>query len=158
MLYMNRVEVIGNLTRDPELRFTANNQAVANFAVATNRRTKDQAGNWTDAPPEYHEVVVWGQLGERCNQVLHKGDRVFVSGRLQTRSWEAPDGTKKYRTELIADSLIGPDQVNKSLSSGMDGINNNAPAASEDAAAPAKKGGKPAESDEEEINIEDIPF
>jgi single-strand DNA-binding protein len=115
MLNLNRVEVIGNLTRDPELRYTPSNQAVTSFAIATNRRYKDQSGNWVDSPPEYHDVVIWGQVGERCNQVLHKGDRVFVTGRLQTRSWEAPDGQKKYKTEIVADTIIGPDLVNKNL-------------------------------------------
>lgn len=153
MLYLNRVEIVGNLTRDPELRFTPNQQAVASFAVATNRRYKDQTGNWIDAPAEYHEVVIWGQLGERCNQILHKGDRIFVSGRLQTRSWEGPDGNKRYKTELIADSIIGPDQMNKGLGGGgVDGINNY----NEEPAAPVKA--KKTAAVEEEINIEDIPF
>ena len=159
MLNLNRLEIIGNLTRDPELRFTPNGQPVASFAVATNRRYKDQSGNWVDSPPEYHEVVVWGQLAERCNQVLHKGERVYINGRLQTRSWEAQDGTKRYKTELVADTLIGPDQVNKNLSGGNNegGYEESAPAS-----APAKsssKAAKPATpTPDDEINIDDIPF
>lgn len=154
MINLNRVEVIGNLTRDPELRYTPNNQAVASFAIATNRRYKDQSGNWVDSPPEYHEVVVWAQVGERCAQVLHKGDRVFISGRLQTRSWEGQDGQKKYKTEVVADTIIGPDAVNKNLGGG------NAPMGDDFSApapkAPAKAAKKAAP--EEEINIDDIPF
>lgn len=160
MIYLNRIEVIGNLTKDVELRFTPNNQAVASFSVATNRRYKDQSGNWVDSPAEYHEVVVWGALGERCNQLLHKGDRIFVSGRLQTRSWEAQDGSKRYKTELIADSIIGPDQINKGGVGGGDyaaagGFAEEAPAAPR----PAKPAAKPAQpAADEEINIDDIPF
>lgn len=161
MLNLNRVEVIGNLTRDPELRYTPSNQAVTSFAIATNRRYKDQSGNWVDSPPEYHNVVVWGQVGERCSQVLHKGDRVFVAGRLQTSSWEAPDGAKKYKTEIVADSIIGPDAVNKNLGGGAgapggasEEFSSEAPSAPAKSKAPAKKA--PASADE--INIDDIPF
>ena len=158
MLNLNHMEVIGNLTRDPELRFTPNNQAVTSFAIATNRRYRDQANNWIDAPAEYHEIVVWAQLAERCNQVLHKGDRVYLSGRLQTRSWEAQDGSKRYKTELIADTIIGPDVVNKNMSTGESGYTHETPASSVPAASsptPKKNASSP---DEEEINIDDIPF
>lgn len=157
MLNLNRVEVIGNLTRDPELRFTPSNQAVTSFAIATNRRYKDQTGNWVDSPPEYHDIVVWGQVGERCSQVLHKGERVFIAGRLQTRSWEAPDGQKKYKTEIVADTVIGPDAINKNL--GGSGAGNEDFAPSTVPASP-KATSKPATKSkpEEEINIDDIPF
>jgi single-strand DNA-binding protein len=155
MLYLNRVDIIGNLTRDPEVRFTTGNQPIASFAVATNRRYRDASGNMVDAPAEYHEVVVWGQLGERCGNLLHKGDRIFASGRLQTRSWEAQDGAKKYRTELVADTIIGPDQVNRA--GGVDGMSTNAPAArpmASHSAAPIAATPMPTD----EINIDDIPF
>jgi single-strand DNA-binding protein len=160
MLNLNRVEVIGNLTRDPELRYTPSNQAVTSFAIATNRRYKDQSGNWVDSPPEYHDVVVWGQVGERCSQVLHKGDRVFVAGRLQTRSWEAPDGQKKYKTEIVADSVIGPDLVNKNLSGGTGASEDSGtPAASSAPSTAPKAAKKPAAPvSADEINIDDIPF
>ena len=163
MIYLNRLEVIGNLTKDPEVRFTPNNQAVASFAIATNRRYKDATGNWIDSPAEYHDIVAWGNMGERCGQLLHKGDRVYVSGRLQTRSWEAQDGSKRYRTELIADSIIGPDQINKSGggTGGEYGANQsgggNFPEEGP-AAAPAPKAKASAPSADEEINIDDIPF
>jgi single-strand DNA-binding protein len=149
MINLNRIEVIGNLTRDPELRMTPNNQSVTSFGVATNRRYRDNSGNWVDSPPEFHDVVVWSQLGERCNQVLHKGDRVFVAGRLQTRSWESPDGQKKYKTEIVADTVIGPDAVNKNMGGDeFGGGQQSAPKASTKKAAPA----------DDEINIDDIPF
>jgi single-strand DNA-binding protein len=154
MMFLNHVEVIGNLTRDPEMRYTPTNQAVVSFTIATNRRYRDQGGNWVDSPPEYHDIVVWGALAERCNQVLHKGERVFASGRLQTRSWEAQDGSKRYKTELVADTLIGPDQLNKNLG-GADGISGTPEAAP----APKPAASKPAAAGpEEEINIDDIPF
>jgi single-strand DNA-binding protein len=160
MLNLNRIEVIGNLTRDPELRYTPSNQAVTSFAIATNRRYKDQSGNWVDSPPEYHDVTVWGAVGERCSQVLHKGERVYVTGRIQTRSWEAPDGQKKYKTEIVADTVIGPDQVNKNLGGGAQGgedFSQSAP--SEGGAKPAAKTAKKAAPQSaEEINIDDIPF
>ena len=160
MINLNRVEVIGNLTKDVELRFTPTNQAVASFTVATNRRYRDTNNNWVDSPAEYHEVVVWGNLAERCNQLLHKGDRIFVTGRLQTRSWEAQDGSKKYRTELIADTMIGPDQLNKGLNSeggpvaGGSSYNDGPPTAAP-TSAPRASAAAPVE---DEINIDDIPF
>lgn len=153
MINLNRIEVIGNLTRDPEMRMTPSNQSVTSFSVATNRRYKDNSGNWVDSPPEYHDIVVWAQLGERCNQTLHKGDRIFVSGRLQTRSWEAPDGQKKYKTEIVADTIIGPDAVNKNMGGGMGDDYQAAPMS-----APAKASSKKKADADEEINIDDIPF
>lgn len=183
MLNLNRVEVIGNLTRDPELRYTPNGQAVASFAIATNRRYRDQAGNWIDSPPEYHEVVVWGKLGEGVNHVLKKGVRVYATGRLQTRSWEAPDGAKRYKTELIADTIIGPDQVSKAAYSGeftgatvqqSSSFSQSPPPTTDlntfaaespqvtqpSQTTPSPSGTSPAAptTTEDEINIEDIPF
>src|SRR3990167_1351280 len=140
MINLNRSEVIGNLTRDPELRFTPNGQAVASFAIATNRRYRDNSNNWVDSPPEYHEVVVWGKLGEGVHQILKKGMRVYAAGRVQTRSWDAADGTKRYKTELIVDTIIGPDQVSKAAfapSSGAESYpNQNRPVADQEPAIP----------------------
>jgi len=108
---LNRIEVIGNLTRDPELRYTPNGQAVASFAVATNRRYQDKTGNWVDAEAEFHEVVTWAKLAEGVNKALKKGDRVFVAGRVQTQTWEGQDGNKRNKTEIVADTVFGPDTV-----------------------------------------------
>ncbi|HSI20522.1 MAG TPA: single-stranded DNA-binding protein [Verrucomicrobiae bacterium] len=156
MINLNRIEVIGNLTRDPELRMTPNNQSITSFSVATNRRYRDNAGQWIDSPPEFHNIIVWGALGERCNQILHKGDRVYVSGRLQSSSWESPDGQKKSKTEIVADSIIGPDTINKNMGGGSED-GGFAPSSS---AAPAKSSPKKATAPaaDEEINIDDIPF
>ncbi len=150
MAYLNRIEIIGNLTRDPETRMTQGNQPVTTFSVATNRRYQDKAtGQWTDSPPEYHDVVVWGPLGERVQQVLTKGDRVFISGRTQTRSWEAPDGQKKYKTEIVCDTVLGPDKVSK--------VTRTEDGPVDRYVAPSKKKDAPV-ADAGEINIEDIPF
>lgn len=105
MLSLNRVMLIGNLTRDPELRFTPSGTQVAGFGVATNRRWTSQDGTEQNAT-DFHDIVVWGKLAEIAGQVLHKGQPAYVEGRLQTRSWEAPDGSKKYKTEIVADNLI----------------------------------------------------
>jgi single-strand DNA-binding protein len=153
MMNLNRIEVIGNLTRDPEMRMTPSNQSVTSFSVATNRRYRDNAGQWIDSPPEYHDIVIWGALGERCNQVLHKGEKVFIAGRLQTRSWEAPDGQKKYKTEIVADTIIGPDVINKNLGGSQGEGEYSSPSAT-----PAAKSPKAAPAADEEINIDDIPF
>lgn len=161
---LNRVEIIGNLTRDPELNYTPNGQPLSKFAVATNRRYQDQSGNWVDMEPEYHEIVVWGKLAEGTNKVLKKGDRIYVTGRLQTRSWEGQDGAKRSRTELVADTIIGPDQVNRaSYDASGPMMNTAAPAAAASPAssAPAGDAKAPANADtgsDDEINIEDIPF
>jgi len=96
--------IIGNLTRDPEMRYTPSGKAVTTFSVATNR-------NWSvDGQPheevEFHNVVAWDKLGEICNQYLRKGSKVYVSGRLQTRTWDDQQGLKHYRTEIVADEMI----------------------------------------------------
>jgi single-strand DNA-binding protein len=155
MINLNRIEIIGNLTRDPELRMTPTNKSVTSFGIATNRRYQDAQGQWIDSPPEFHDVSIWGALGERCSQVLHKGDRVFVTGRLQTRSWDAPDGQKKYKTEIMADTVIGPDLVNKNMG-GEGAERSGGQSFSAAPSAPRKQASAPSPSDE--INIDDIPF
>lgn len=102
---LNKVMLIGNLTRDPELKTTPNGQQVANFGVATNRQWKNQSGE-TQEQVEFHNIVVWGKLAEICGQYLAKGRRAYFEGRLQTQQWEAQDGTKRSRTEVVADDMI----------------------------------------------------
>src|SRR3990172_8008413 len=97
----NQAIVLGNLTRDPELRYTPNGQAVASFSVATNRQWMDSQGEKKE-DVEYHDVVVWGKLAEIVNQYLKKGRKVMIVGRLQTRTWEAQDGAKRSKTEIVA--------------------------------------------------------
>src|SRR3989339_248969 len=105
MFNLNRVEVIGNLTRDPELRYTPNGQAVASFAVATNRVYADASGGKKESV-EFHDIVTWGKLAEICNQILSKGRKVYIEGRLQTRRWEGQDGVTRQKTEIVAENML----------------------------------------------------
>src|SRR3990167_6260351 len=100
----NQAIVMGNLTRDPELRTTPGGQQVASFAVATNRSWNDAASGERKEAVEYHEIVAWGKLGELAAQYLGKGRKVMVVGRLQTQSWEK-DGIKRQRTEIVASDI-----------------------------------------------------
>ncbi|MDO8686831.1 MAG: single-stranded DNA-binding protein [Candidatus Berkelbacteria bacterium] len=105
MFSLNRAMIVGNLTRDPEMRYTPNGQAVTSFSVATNRRWKDKDGNMQEQT-EFHNIVAWGKLAEFTNQFLHKGNKVYVEGRLQTRNWEGQDGNKRNRTEIVCENFI----------------------------------------------------
>ena len=104
MANINRVVLVGNLTRDPELRHTPSGTAVCKLRLAVNTRQKDASGNWGDKP-NYFDVTVWGNQGESCAQYLSKGRPVGVDGRLDWREWEAQDGTKRQAVEIIADSV-----------------------------------------------------
>lgn len=101
---LNKVLILGNLTRDPELRTTTSGQNVCSFGVATNRVWNDQKGVKQEQV-EYHSVVAWGRLAEIAGQYLAKGRKVFIEGRLQTREWEGQDAVKRSRTEIIAENL-----------------------------------------------------
>jgi single-strand DNA-binding protein len=101
---LNKAMIIGNLGRDPEMRYTPSGQAVTQFTVAVNRNYKDHEGNWQEET-EWFRVVAWGPTGERAAENLRKGNKVYVEGRLQTRQWEGQDGQKRYTTELIADRI-----------------------------------------------------
>lgn len=155
MLSLNRAQIIGNLTRDPEMRFTPNGQAVANFAVATNRKWKNQDGTDGEAV-EYHDVVVWGKQAENVTPMMKKGEPVYVEGRLQTRNWEGQDGVKRYKTEIIAETVIV-------LGSKGKGGGEWTPKAAKSDNPPADNpvadvAQADAKSDDEEIDIEEIPF
>jgi single-strand DNA-binding protein len=113
MANINRVVLVGNLTRDPELRHTPSGTAVCKLRLAVNTRQKDASGQWGDKP-NYFDVTVWGNQGESCAQYLAKGRPVGVDGRLDWREWEAQDGTKRQAVEIIADTvqfLGGRDQA-----------------------------------------------
>lgn len=154
MLNLNRAQVIGNLTKEPDMRFTPNGQAVANFSVATNRKWKGRDGAPDGEATEYHDIVVWGKQAEAVVPMLKKGGPVFVEGRLQTRNWEGQDGVKRYKTEIIADNIIvlGSKGGGGSYTPKTD----SAPADST-SSAPAKTDA-PAKNSDEEIDIEEIPF
>ena len=101
MASVNKVILIGNLGRDPELRYTQGGSAVANFTLATNERWRDKDGN-NQERTEWHRIVVWGRTAENCAQYLQKGRSVYIEGRLQTREWEDKDGNKRNTTEVNA--------------------------------------------------------
>ena len=104
MASLNKVFLIGNLTRDPELRFTPSGTAVANIGIAVNNRYQDSSGNWVDEP-NYFTVVAWGRQAELSNEHLRKGSPILVEGRLRWRSWEAPDGQKRSVVEVVANRV-----------------------------------------------------
>lgn len=105
---LNKAFIIGNLTRDPEIKTLPSGQPVVNFGVATNRRWTDPQGTRQEHT-EFHNVVAFGKLAELCSQYLAKGRIAMIEGRLQTRSWQAQDGTKRNRTEIVADNIqFGP--------------------------------------------------
>jgi len=103
---VNKVILIGNLGRDPEVRYTPSGQAVANFTVATNEAWTDKAGQKQERT-EWHRVVVWGKAAENCGEYLSKGRQVYVEGRLQTREWTNKEGAKQYTTEVVANPVGG---------------------------------------------------
>jgi single-strand DNA-binding protein len=102
---LNKVMLIGNLGKDPEVRYMASGAAVANFSIATNERYKDQEGNWNEKP-EWHRVVFFGKIAEVAGQYLNKGSKVYIEGRLQTRDWKDKEGNKRYTTEIVGRDLI----------------------------------------------------
>lgn len=146
---LNRATIIGNLTRDPELRTTPNGQNVCNFSVATSSQWTDSAGQKQEKT-EYHHVVAWGKLADICSQYLGKGRKVFVEGRLQTREWEAQDGSKKNRTEIVADNMIMLDRAPAGGAS-MDRLPNE-PTLTPTPSVLDKGIG------DQEIRLEDVPF
>jgi single-strand DNA-binding protein len=104
MANINRVVLVGNLTRDPELRQTPSGTSVCGLRIAVNTRRKDSSGQWTEKP-NYFDITVWGQQGENCAQYLSKGRPVAIDGRLEWREWDAQDGTKRQAVEVIADTV-----------------------------------------------------
>ncbi len=132
---LNRVSLIGNVTATPEIKETPSGQKVASFSLATNRTYKDANGEKQDQA-EYHNIVVWGKLADITEQYITKGKKLYIEGRLQTRSWETDSG-KRYKTEIVGESLL-------MLSGG------------EAPSAPKSEKASPAMADE--IFIDDIPF
>jgi len=102
---LNKVMLIGNLTRDPEMRYTPAGTAVCTFGVATNRSWTTDSGEKKDEA-DFHNIVAWNKLAEICAQLLKKGRKVYVEGRLQTRSWQGTDGTQKQRTEVVINDMV----------------------------------------------------
>lgn len=142
---LNKIFILGNVVKNPESRSTPSGQTVATFSIATNRMWTDKQGQ-KQKKAEFHNIVAWGKLGEICAQYLEKGKLVFIEGRVETRSWDAPDGTKKYKTEVIAENMqMGP---RSSGTQNSPGESNNTDAIEE---VPIIESG-------DEIEIKDIPF
>jgi single-strand DNA-binding protein len=152
-MYLNKVLLYGNLTRDPELKALPSGQQVASFGLATNRSFKNRDGQQQEQT-EFHNIVAFGRTAEVMGQYLKKGRPIYVEGRLQTRTWDK-DGAKQYRTEIIVDSFQFGAQ------GGGDGARAGgfaAPAPASAAPAPAADMGADIQYPDEEINPEDIPF
>ncbi|MGH2459668.1 MAG: single-stranded DNA-binding protein [Chloroflexota bacterium] len=137
MAGLNKVMIIGNLGRDPEMRYTPNGTAVTSFSVAVSRRWNAQDGQQQEET-EWFNVVAWSKLAETCNQSLSKGRRVYVEGRLQTRSWDGQDGQKHHRTEVVAATVLFLD--------------------SRPRGAEAPVGAGPAEDVDGDVDPDDLPF
>lgn len=174
--------LIGNLTRDPEMRYTPNGAGVCSFGLATNRSWQSGDGGERREETEFHRIVAWNKLAELCAQLLTKGRKVYIEGRLQTRTWEGPEGEKRNATEIVAEDMVlldsrregnGGESQETNYKSDID-----APAVDDTDVAPrekdekkkdgkkkdqteAKKEEKPKKEEEDsddEINIDDIPF
>ncbi len=116
---LNRIMLIGNLTRDPELRYTPGGTAVCNFGLATNRRWTTSEGEQKEAA-QFHRIVAWAQLAELCAQLLSKGDKVFVSGRIQYRKWEDSDEVQRESAEVVINDMILLRQIEPSRKQSSD--------------------------------------
>ncbi len=154
---LNKVMIIGNLTRDPEIRSTPNGAQVASFSVATSQVWADQNGQKQERT-EFHNLVAWRKLAEIVGQYMHKGSKVYVEGRLQTRDWAGQDGVKRYRTEIIVDNLIMLDRAGGQGGNGQNFAKNN-----DNYSQPSINSNEPTidfgdSVEEDEIKVENIPF
>ena len=151
---LNKVQLIGNLTAEPEVRETPNGQKVATFSVATNRKWKDASGMLQEEV-EYHNCVAWRGLADIAEQYMHKGKKVYVEGYLKTRSWDDTAGVKRYKTEIVSDSIILLSPAG-STGGSYEGASSysSTDSAPQEQTAPRKSKAKA----EESISIEDIPF
>lgn len=162
---LNQAFLVGNITRDPEMRTTPNGHHVLTLGVATNERWKDRASNENKERTEFHNVVVWGDLAQEVASGLKKGQKIYVSGRVQTRSFETQAGAKRYTTEIIADavSLLG---VKNRIAEELVQMEGSAPMRSSPASSPeqepalvgASVGAIPEINYGSEIKVEDLPF
>lgn len=145
---LNRAQIIGRITQNPELKQTASGQSVVSFSVATNRVWKDSSGEKKESA-EFHNIVAWGKLAEIIANYAKKGKKIYVEGRLQTRSWEDSSGAKHWKTEIVAENIILLDSKSSESKAALED-DAAAPAAGDDTAKEAKA--------EEDISIEDVPF
>lgn len=147
---LNKVFILGNVTRDPETRTTPSGAMVANFGIATNRFWKDAAGE-RQSKADFHNIVAWRGLAELVQQYVNKGSLILIEGRIETRSWDDPSGAKHYRTEVIADAIqLGP--RNASRAGGSPG------SVSDQQSAQTPPPPKEDEIPTIDVNIDDVPF
>jgi single-strand DNA-binding protein len=151
---INQVVLMGNLTRDPDLRQTPNGQNVCSFSLALNRSYKDQAGEWKEVT-DFVDIVAWGPLGERVAQYLSKGRRCFVQGRLQSRSWEQ-DGQKRSKLEVLANDVTFLDS--RGTSGESEEASSETPTETTKPTAKKKDDVVVEDIGDEPINLDDIPF
>ena len=171
---LNKVMLIGNVTRDPELRYTPNGTAVCSFGLATNRSWMPEGGTERREEAEFHKLVAWNKLAELCSQLITKGRKVYIEGRLQSRSWETPDGEKRNATEIVIEDMMLLD-ARPAGDRPMEAIHEESVEAKEEpvnegevekeseaepvkAAKEDKKEEKPAKESVDEIDLDDIPF
>ncbi|MFA6509386.1 MAG: single-stranded DNA-binding protein [Candidatus Peribacteraceae bacterium] len=160
---LNRAEVIGNVTRDPEIRTTTGGQQVLTLGVATNEKWKDKGSGEMRERTEFHNVVIWGALAQEVAKMLKKGNKAYVCGRVQTRSWETKDGQKRYTTEIVADQVnmlgtrhpLADTSISTEVAAG--GVRAAAPASAA-AAADSPSVDVPEVAYASEIKVEDLPF
>lgn len=134
-MYLNKVMLVGNLTRDPEIKALPSGGSVCNFSVATNRKWTDKSGVKQE-DVEFHNIIVFGKMAETTNQYMRKGSQIMIEGRIKTRSWEK-DGRKSYRTEIVAESIQFGNKPKNEAGPTVD---------------------EPSPDEGSEINSEDIPF
>ena len=148
---LNKAEIIGNITQNPELRTTPNNNMVTSFGLATNSKYKDSSGEFQEKT-EFHNIVVWGDLAEEVSKHLKKGTKIYADGRIQTRSWETPDGEKRYTTEIVTSKI-------KTLGCSIGEGSGNASTKKEETKESSSESTKTPEINyETEIKPEDLPF
>lgn len=149
---LNKVMLIGNLTRDPNLRFTPTSTAVCSFGIATNRAWTPADGGEKQERVDFHNIVAWSKLAEICGQLLHKGDKVYLEGRIQTRDWKTEDGQEKRITEIVIDNMMLLSNSRGGMGSGSDEMEDMAPAAP----APARASKAAAKTDASVTEVEDV--
>ena len=156
MASVNKVILIGNLGKDPEIKYTQGGMAVAHFSLATNERVKDKDGNWTDRT-EWHNIVLFDRKAEIAGEYLKKGRTVYIEGSIRTNSWDDKEtGQKKYRTEIIGNQMVllgGPREGGGEGGGGYSGGRSAAAKSNAEQVAPAERASTGAE-----ITDEDIPF
>jgi single-strand DNA-binding protein len=148
---LNKVQLIGNLTREPELRYTTGGTPVVTFGLATNKSWKDQDGNLKEVA-EFHNIVAWNKMAEICQQLLAKGMKVYIEGSLSTRSWEAEDGSTRYKTEVRVNDMILLD------SKGKQGNGSTIEEHKEEAVEEEVEVPDDSASDEDPLEDSDLPF